>query len=93
MKTQTENTNRGQVYLYHKLIYEATFQFGFQFTDIYFRDLFDLNFVINKKVIFLHKVIKHVKGNKSSFDNFSAKHTALTIHNVFSSMVRKFNST
>ena len=74
MKTQTENTNWEQFYFYHKLIDEATFQFGFQFTDKYFRDLLDLKFVINRKVISLHKVIKHIKGNKSSFHNFGAKH-------------------
>ena len=34
-----------------------------------------LNFVINQKVISLHKEIKYMKRSKSSFDDFSAKHT------------------
>ena len=37
--------------------------------------MFDLNFVINGKVIYLHKEIKYVKRSESSFDDFSAKHT------------------
>ena len=39
------------------------------------RDLFDLNFVINRKVISLHNEIKYVKRSESSFDDFSAKYT------------------
>ena len=38
-------------------------------------DLFDLNFVIKGKVISLHMEIKYVKRSKSSFKDFSAKHT------------------
>ena len=38
-------------------------------TKIY---LFDLNFVINGKGMFLHKENKYVKRRKNSFDNFSA---------------------
>ena len=32
-KTETENTNRGRVYLYHVLIVEAAFEIGIRFTD------------------------------------------------------------
>ena len=56
-----KSTNRGLVYLYHELIGEAAFLFGFQLL----RDLFDLNFVINGNVIVisLHKEIKYVNRN------------------------------
>ena len=76
-KTETKSTNMGQVYLYHELIGEAAFEFGIRFTDKWFRDLFVLNFVINRKVIPLHvpKVIKYVKRSKSSLNDFSVKHT------------------
>ena len=37
--------------------------------------MFDLNFVINVKIISLQKEFKYVKRSKSSFDDFSAKHT------------------
>ena len=38
--------------------------------------MFDLNFfVINGKVTSLNKVIEYVKKSKSSFDDFSTKHT------------------
>ena len=33
LKTETESTNRGQVYLYHELVGEAAFEFGVRFTD------------------------------------------------------------
>ena len=36
--------------------------------------MFDLNFVINRKVISLHKEIKYVERDKCSLDDFSAKH-------------------
>ena len=38
-------------------------------------NLFGLNFVINGKVISLHKGITYVKRNKSSINKFSTKHT------------------
>ena len=38
--------------------------------------MFDLNFVINGKGTSLHKEIKYMNRNKSSFNDFSAKHTS-----------------
>ena len=71
-KTKTESTNWGRVYSYHELIGEV---YDLQIKKL--RDLFDLNFVINGKVIPFHKVIKYmyVKRGSSSFDDFSAKHS------------------
>ena len=44
------------MYLYHELIVEAAFYFAIQFsTDKLLRDLFDLNFVSNRKGISLPK--------------------------------------
>ena len=74
-KTETISTNGGRVYFYHELISEVTFQFGIWFTDKLLGDLFDLNFVINRKVLSLHNEIKHVKRSKSSLDDSSTKST------------------
>ena len=59
-----ESTKWGRGCLYHKLISEAAFQFGIRFTDKSLSDLFDLIFLINGKVISLHKVIKYVNRDK-----------------------------
>ena len=52
---------------------------------IQLRELFDLKFVINGKVVSLHKVIKYVKRSKSSSDDFNAKQTkhSIDIHHPF----------
>ena len=60
-KNETESTNRRRVYLYHELIVEVAY-------------LFDLNFVI-KLYLYTMKLNNNMKRSKSSFDNFSAKHT------------------
>ena len=75
-----ESTKWGRafMYLYHKLIGDATFQFGIRFTDKCSNSFF----LINGKFISLHKVIKYVNRNKSFFDEFSAKHTPLYLHYV-----------
>ena len=59
---------RTDIFIYNELI-------DFRFTGKQLRDLSDLNFVIHGKVISSHKVNKYVKRNKSSFDDFSVKHT------------------
>ena len=58
----------------------------------HFNSVFDLQinnsktvcfrFVINGKVISLHKVIRYVKRSRSSFNYFSAKHTPCETSNV-----------
>ena len=73
----------GRGCLYHKLISEAAFQFGIRFTDKSFSDLFDLIFLINGKVISLHRVIKYVNRDKV-FSTISAQHIRLV--NLKSSM-------
>ena len=65
---------RTGIFIYNELI-----EFGFRFTGKQLRDLFDIHFVINGKVKSLHKVNKYVKKSKSSFDDFSVKHTPLEI--------------
>ena len=41
----------------------------------YISNIFDLDFVINEKVISLNKVIKYLKDNQSSFSDYSANET------------------
>ena len=58
------------------MISEAAFQFGIRFTDKSLSDLFDLIFLINGKVISLHKVIKYVNRDKV-FSTISAQNIRL----------------
>ena len=48
---------------------------GICFILAIFLNPFDLDFVINGKVISLSKVIKHLKNNQSSLSDYSANET------------------
>ena len=58
LKTETESTNWGRVYIYLELNDEAAILFGIRFTDKYLKNLFDIIFVTTGKGVSLHKQIK-----------------------------------
>ena len=54
--------------------------------------MFDLKNVINGKVISLHKEIRHVKRSKSSYDDFSTKHTPSATLKKYASLGERLRS-